>query len=55
MNGEFLALLKQIEARAAAANPDSVNLVLEYGIEYAEFNIEWCKRQEERLQEKEAA
>jgi DNA-binding PadR family transcriptional regulator len=55
MNGQFLALLKQIKARAVAQAPESVNLVLEYGIEYAEFNIEWCKRQERRLGEKEAA
>jgi PadR family transcriptional regulator AphA len=52
---EFLGYLKEIEARAGAGDPQFVNLVLRYGIEYAEFNIEWCKRQERRLKEKKAA
>jgi DNA-binding PadR family transcriptional regulator len=53
-NEGFLALLRQIEERAAQS-PELVSLVLNYGIEYAEFNIEWCKRQERRLREREAA
>jgi DNA-binding PadR family transcriptional regulator len=51
---EFLAILKEIEA-LPGEDPPFVDLVLQYGIEYAEFNIEWCKRQEARLKEKEAA
>jgi DNA-binding PadR family transcriptional regulator len=51
---EFLALLKEIEARPGE-DPPFIALVLQYGIEYAEFNIEWCKRQERRLSEREAA
>ena len=51
---EFLAFLRQLEARSTGKLPFA-NLVLEYGIEYAEFNIDWCDRQERRLKEKEAA
>ena len=51
---EFLAFLRQVEAETTGRHPFA-NLVLQYGIDYAEFNIEWCTRQEERLSEKEAA
>jgi DNA-binding PadR family transcriptional regulator len=47
---QFVAFLRQIKG-----GTEYTRLVLEYGIEYAEFNIEWCKRQERRLEEKEAA
>jgi len=50
----FLALLKEIESRASEDHPFA-SLVLQYGIEYAEFNIGWCNRWERRLKEKEAA
>jgi len=50
----FLALLREIDARPGD-DPPFVDLVLRYGIDYAEFNIEWCKRQERRLREREAA
>ncbi len=50
----FLGLLKEIDARPGD-DATFVGLVLQYGIEYAEFNIDWCKRQEQRLKEKEAA
>ena len=51
---EFLAFLRRVEAETTGKHP-LANLVLEYGIDYAEFNIEWCKRQERRLGAKEAA
>jgi DNA-binding PadR family transcriptional regulator len=51
---EFLAFLRQVEAESTGELPFA-NLVLQYGIEYAEFNIEWCRRQEKRLHEREAA
>lgn len=51
---EFLALLKEIDARPGE-DPPFVDLVLRYGIDYAEFNIEWCKRHEDRLAKREAA
>jgi DNA-binding PadR family transcriptional regulator len=47
---QFVAFLRQI-----TGGTEYTRLVLEYGIEYAEFNIDWCKRQERRLGEKEAA
>jgi DNA-binding PadR family transcriptional regulator len=50
----FLELLEELDARPGD-DPTFVGLVLQYGIEYAKFNVEWCKRQEERLRKKEAA
>jgi PadR family transcriptional regulator AphA len=47
---EFLALLREIEKRAVD-DPAFVNLVLGYGLAYAEFNIAWCREQEARLLE----
>jgi PadR family transcriptional regulator, regulatory protein AphA len=47
---EFLALLREIEKRAGD-DPAFVNLVLGYGIAYAEFNIAWCEEREARLLE----
>jgi DNA-binding PadR family transcriptional regulator len=51
---EFLAFLKQLDSESSGAQPFA-NLVLQYGIEYAEFNLDWCNRWEQRLSEKEAA
>jgi PadR family transcriptional regulator AphA len=51
---EFLEFLRRVEAETTGKHA-LANLVLEYGIDYAEFNIEWCKRQERRLGEKQAA
>ena len=51
---QFLALLREIEARPGD-DPPFVGLVLQYGIEYAQWNIEWCHKHERRLAEKEAA
>lgn len=45
---EFLAILREIEARPGD-DPPFVDLVLRYGIAYAEFNVAWCQEQEERL------
>jgi DNA-binding PadR family transcriptional regulator len=47
---EFLGLLREIEARAGS-DPTFVDLVLGYGIAYAEFNVAWCREQEARLAE----
>lgn len=52
---EFLAVLREIESRGGDDDPEFVSLVLDYGIEYAEWNIEWCRKHERRLAEKEAA
>jgi DNA-binding PadR family transcriptional regulator len=53
---EFLGVLHEIDARPGD-DPPFVDLVLQYGIAYAEFNVEWCKEQEKRLRKrmKEAA
>ena len=51
---EFLAFLRQIEVRPEE-EPRFVDLVLQYGIEYAEWNIAWCRKHERRLARKEAA
>jgi len=51
---EFLALLRMIEEEAGD-DVSFTSLVLQYGIEYAEWNIEWCRKHERRLAAKEAA
>jgi DNA-binding PadR family transcriptional regulator len=45
---QFLALLREIESRPGE-DPPFVDLVLRYGIAYAEFNVAWCEEQEARL------
>jgi DNA-binding PadR family transcriptional regulator len=45
---EFLAVLREIEARPGD-DPPFVDLVLRYGIAYAEFNVAWCDEQAARL------
>jgi PadR family transcriptional regulator AphA len=45
---EFLELLREIESRPGD-DPPFVDLVLRYGIAYAEFNVAWCEAQEARL------
>jgi DNA-binding PadR family transcriptional regulator len=52
---QFLAFLREIDARPGEDTP-FVDLVLRYGIAYAEFNVAWCEQQEARLrQAREAA
>lgn len=50
----FLGFLRQLEARGKN-DPSFMNVVLRYGIAYAEFNIDFCKREERRLSRKAAA
>lgn len=52
---EFLAVLQEISAAGGDDDPVFVSLVLDYGIEYARWNIEWCKKHERRLARREAA
>ena len=47
---QFLELLRAIEARPGD-DPPFVDLVLRYGIAYAEFNVSWCEEQEARLRD----
>jgi len=52
---EFLAFLRMVQAEPGGEDPPFVDLILRYGIAYAEFNVEWCKREEKRLSRKAAA
>jgi PadR family transcriptional regulator AphA len=52
---DFLGMLEEIAARPGGEDPVFVSLVFDYGIEYARWNIEWCKRHERRLARREAA
>ena len=45
----FLAFLRQVAAQSDAISPPFVDLVLRYGIAYAEFNVAWCEEQEASL------
>lgn len=45
---QFLATLREIDARQGD-DPPFVDLVLRYGIAYAEFSVAWCEEQEARL------
>jgi DNA-binding PadR family transcriptional regulator len=47
-HAEFLAFLREIQARAGD-DPAFVDLVLRYGIAYAEFNVAWCDEEQARL------
>ena len=47
---QFLSILREIDARPGD-DPPFVDLVLRYGIAYAEFNVAWCEEQEARLRE----
>src|SRR5215208_1464618 len=46
--GEMLEYLRGVEARATRTYP-SIDLVLEWGIDYCEWSIEWCERKQRRL------
>jgi len=50
---QFLAILREIDARPGDDTP-FVDLVLRYGIAYAEFNVAWCERYEAELRERAA-
>lgn len=47
---QFLELLREIDARPGD-DPPFVDLVLRYGMAYAEFNVAWCEEQETRLRD----
>ena len=48
---EYLDILRTIEARAGQ-DPDFVNLVLRWGIEFNEWGVEWCEKHLQRLSSK---
>ncbi len=47
---QFLSLLREIDA-IPGEDPPFVDLVMRYGIAYAEFNIAWCERYEAELRD----
>jgi len=51
---EYLAILRTIETRAGD-DPDFMNLVLRWGIEFNEWGAQWCERQLRRLKRRTAA
>ena len=51
---QFLSILREIDA-LPGEDPPFVDLVLRYGIAYAEFNIAWCEQHEAELAQAAAA
>jgi PadR family transcriptional regulator, regulatory protein AphA len=45
---QFLAFLRDLDS-SPGEEPPFVDLVLRYGIAYAEFNVAWCEAEETRL------
>ena len=46
---EFLQVLREIEARPGGKDPDFVDLVLQWGIEFNEWGAQWCEKHLTRL------
>jgi PadR family transcriptional regulator AphA len=46
---EFLQILREIEARPGGKDPDFVDLVLQWGIEFNEWGAQWCEKHLKRL------
>ena len=46
---QYLETLRAIDARAGQ-DPDFVNLVLRWGLEFNEWGAQWCQQQLDRLQ-----
>jgi DNA-binding PadR family transcriptional regulator len=46
---EFLQVLREIEARPGGKDPDFVDLVLHWGIEFNEWGAQWCEKHLKRL------
>ena len=47
---EFLEVLQAIAALPGGKDPDFVDLVLRWGIDFNEWGARWCQEQRERLQ-----
>ena len=52
---EYLEVLRAIEARPGGKDPDFVDLVLHWGIDFNQWGAEWCEKQLTRLRAKKAA
>jgi DNA-binding PadR family transcriptional regulator len=48
---EFLQVLREIEARPGGKDPDFVDLVLHWGIEFNEWGAQWCEKHLQRLRD----
>jgi DNA-binding PadR family transcriptional regulator len=46
---EYLKVLREIEARPGGKDPDFVDLVLRWGIEFNEWGVQWCEKHLKRL------
>jgi DNA-binding PadR family transcriptional regulator len=51
---QYVEVLRAIDARPGT-DPDFVDLVLRWGIEFNEWGVSWCERQLKRLRAKKAA
>jgi PadR family transcriptional regulator, regulatory protein AphA len=45
----YLEILREIERLPGGKDPDFVDLVLQWGIEFNEWGIQWCEKHLERL------
>src|SRR5437870_11589346 len=52
---EYLEVLREIEARPGGKDPDFVDLVLRWGIEFNEWGARWCEKHLKRLRSAKAA
>jgi PadR family transcriptional regulator AphA len=51
---EFLQILYEIERRPGGKDPDFIDLVLQWGIEFNEWGAQWCEKHRQRLSKKAA-
>jgi PadR family transcriptional regulator AphA len=52
---EYLEVLRAIEALPGGRDPDFVDLVLQWGIDFNQWGVDWCEKQLKRLRAKKAA
>jgi PadR family transcriptional regulator AphA len=52
---QYLEILRAIEALPGGRDPDFVDLVLHWGIDFNEWGVSWCEKQLKRLRAKKAA
>jgi len=51
----YLEVLRAIEALPGGRDPDFVDLVLHWGIDFNQWGVDWCEKQLKRLRAKKAA
>jgi DNA-binding PadR family transcriptional regulator len=51
----YLEVLRAIEALPGGKDPDFVDLVLHWGIDFNQWGVDWCEKQLKRLRAKKAA